>query len=76
MHGGNQMRSVGNHTPYCHHQLLTRPLYTCFRPLQVSQFKRPAQPLQLYEFEGCPFCRKVREAACACALCVATSASS
>jgi glutathione S-transferase len=23
---------------------------------------RPAQPLVLYEFEGCPFCRKVREA--------------
>ena len=24
--------------------------------------RRPAQPLELYEFEGCPFCRKVREA--------------
>ena len=24
---------------------------------------RPAQPLELYEFESCPFCRKVREAA-------------
>jgi glutathione S-transferase len=24
--------------------------------------KRPEQPLTLYEFEGCPFCRKVREA--------------
>src|SRR5215471_6061377 len=23
--------------------------------------KRPAQPLALYEFEACPFCRKVRE---------------
>jgi glutathione S-transferase len=23
---------------------------------------RPEKPLQLYEFEGCPFCRKVREA--------------
>lgn len=23
---------------------------------------RPAQPLELYEFEGCPYCRKVREA--------------
>ena len=23
---------------------------------------RPALPLQLYEFEGCPYCRKVREA--------------
>jgi glutathione S-transferase len=24
--------------------------------------KRPAKPLDLYEFEACPFCRKVREA--------------
>ncbi|MBM4270180.1 MAG: glutathione S-transferase [Deltaproteobacteria bacterium] len=24
---------------------------------------RPSQPLELYEFEACPFCRKVREAA-------------
>lgn len=24
--------------------------------------KRPEKPLQLYEFEGCPYCRKVREA--------------
>ncbi len=24
--------------------------------------KRPAQPLALYEFEACPYCRKVREA--------------
>ena len=24
--------------------------------------KRPAEALRLYEFEGCPFCRKVREA--------------
>ena len=23
---------------------------------------RPRQPLEIYEFEGCPFCRKVREA--------------
>ncbi|MHA7839078.1 MAG: glutathione S-transferase N-terminal domain-containing protein, partial [bacterium] len=23
---------------------------------------RPERPLELYEFEGCPFCRKVREA--------------
>eukprot|EP00238_Polyblepharides_amylifera_P014951 CAMPEP_0196578922 /NCGR_PEP_ID=MMETSP1081-20130531/13259_1 /TAXON_ID=36882 /ORGANISM="Pyramimonas amylifera, Strain CCMP720" /LENGTH=323 /DNA_ID=CAMNT_0041898319 /DNA_START=82 /DNA_END=1053 /DNA_ORIENTATION=+ len=29
---------------------------------KISQFKRPAQPIELYEFEGCPFCRKVREA--------------
>jgi len=24
--------------------------------------ERPAKPLELYEFEGCPYCRKVREA--------------
>jgi glutathione S-transferase len=24
--------------------------------------RRPAQPLELYEFEACPYCRKVREA--------------
>lgn len=24
--------------------------------------RRPEQPLRLYEFEGCPYCRKVREA--------------
>lgn len=24
--------------------------------------RRPERPLELYEFEGCPFCRKVREA--------------
>lgn len=29
----------------------------------VANFrKRPDKPLELYEFEGCPFCRKVREA--------------
>jgi len=28
----------------------------------VGGFPRPAQPLEIYEFEGCPFCRKVREA--------------
>jgi hypothetical protein len=27
---------------------------------------RPSKPLELYEFEGCPFCRKVREALRAC----------
>ena len=26
---------------------------------------RPEQPLELYEFEACPYCRKVREALCA-----------
>jgi glutathione S-transferase len=32
--------------------------------LRVSHVgPRPAQPLELYEFESCPFCRKVREAA-------------
>ncbi len=28
----------------------------------VSRGPRPARTLELYEFEGCPFCRKVREA--------------
>lgn len=28
----------------------------------VASLPRPTLPLQLYEFEGCPFCRKVREA--------------
>lgn len=26
---------------------------------KASTFNRPAKPLELYEFEGCPFCRKV-----------------
>jgi glutathione S-transferase len=30
----------------------------------LDQCKRPATPLKLYEFEGCPYCRKVREALC------------
>jgi len=29
---------------------------------EVANYKRPAQPIQIYEFEGCPFCKKVREA--------------
>ena len=28
----------------------------------VAEFPRPAQPIILYEFDACPFCRKVREA--------------
>eukprot|EP01026_Neomeris_dumetosa_P072127 TRINITY_DN73304_c0_g1_i3.p2 TRINITY_DN73304_c0_g1~~TRINITY_DN73304_c0_g1_i3.p2 ORF type:complete len:235 (-),score=26.06 TRINITY_DN73304_c0_g1_i3:188-892(-) len=28
---------------------------------KVQNFKRPKLPLKLYEFEGCPFCKKVRE---------------
>jgi glutathione S-transferase len=33
--------------------------------LRVSALgKRPEKPLELYEFENCPFCRKVREALC------------
>jgi len=28
----------------------------------VTAGKQPAKPLELYEFEGCPFCRKVRVA--------------
>lgn len=26
---------------------------------KTETFPRPAKPLELYEFEGCPFCRKV-----------------
>jgi len=26
----------------------------------VSKYARPAKPLKIYEFEGCPFCKKVR----------------
>lgn len=29
---------------------------------KVTGFKRPEKPLVLYEFQGCPFCKKVREA--------------
>jgi len=29
----------------------------------VGSWPRPALPLTLYEFQGCPFCRRVREAA-------------
>ncbi|CAD7699431.1 unnamed protein product [Ostreobium quekettii] len=29
---------------------------------KVAEFPRPNQPLEIYEFEGCPFCRKAREA--------------
>ncbi|KAI5013544.1 hypothetical protein ZWY2020_037057 [Hordeum vulgare] len=28
---------------------------------KVGQCPRPAKPIEIYEFEGCPFCRKVRE---------------
>jgi hypothetical protein len=28
---------------------------------QVGTFKRPVKPIELYEFQGCPFCRKVRQ---------------
>jgi len=27
---------------------------------RISTFPRPDKPITLYEFEGCPFCRKVR----------------
>eukprot|EP00232_Nephroselmis_pyriformis_P030730 CAMPEP_0182853196 /NCGR_PEP_ID=MMETSP0034_2-20130328/570_1 /TAXON_ID=156128 /ORGANISM="Nephroselmis pyriformis, Strain CCMP717" /LENGTH=374 /DNA_ID=CAMNT_0024983955 /DNA_START=279 /DNA_END=1403 /DNA_ORIENTATION=+ len=30
----------------------------------VATFNRPVLPLEVYEFDGCPFCRKVREALC------------
>jgi len=34
------------------------------RSTTLSSFARPEKTLILYEFEGCPFCRKVREAIC------------
>jgi len=34
----------------------------------LASFARPAQPLVLYEFQGCPFCAKVREAVSALGL--------
>mmetsp|Transcript_69030 Transcript_69030/g.112032 ORF Transcript_69030/g.112032 Transcript_69030/m.112032 type:complete len:335 (+) Transcript_69030:1-1005(+) len=36
--------------------------YMTVEDSKISQFARPSLPVQLYEFEGCPFCRKVREA--------------
>jgi len=30
----------------------------------LTRTRRPKQLLELYEFEGCPFCKKVREAVC------------
>jgi len=29
---------------------------------QIPNFQRPEKPLEIYEFEACPFCKKVREA--------------
>ena len=28
----------------------------------VAKFPRPEKPLKMYQFQGCPFCKKVREA--------------
>jgi glutathione S-transferase len=46
---------------------VTTSLLASFAGLGLGAFVgplgvRPAKPLELYEFEGCPFCRKVREA--------------
>jgi hypothetical protein len=30
----------------------------------LNKATRPVKPLKLYDFEGCPFCRKVRETIC------------
>ena len=32
-------------------------------PQAAARAQKPAQPIRLYEFEACPFCRRVREAA-------------
>jgi len=37
--------------------------YMTVETSDILRYARPAEPVQLYEFEGCPFCRKVREAA-------------
>jgi hypothetical protein len=34
--------------------------YMTVEKSNVEAYPRPTQPVQLYEFEGCPFCRKVR----------------
>jgi hypothetical protein len=56
-------------TPWCYHCMQQTDYTQCpFAALphaqvsetsEVASFPRPAQPLQLYEFQGCPFCRKV-----------------
>ena len=38
------------------------PFGTTVGPAAATRAGEPAQPLQLYEFEACPFCRRVREA--------------
>ncbi|KAK9785024.1 hypothetical protein WJX73_009973 [Symbiochloris irregularis] len=44
-------------------QALLRAGSGAFVSDKLATFKdRPAKPIQLFEFEGCPFCRKVREA--------------
>lgn len=30
----------------------------------VASFKRPEKPITIYEFDACPFCKKVREMVC------------
>lgn len=42
-------------------QVAKRALY---ETSDVASYPKPAQPLELYDLEGCPFCRKVREALC------------
>ena len=29
--------------------------------MQIGTFKRPVEPIVMYEFDACPFCKKVRE---------------
>jgi len=30
----------------------------------IASFKRPEKPIAIYEFDACPFCKKVREMVC------------
>lgn len=41
-------------------------LASALRPNRVRQVpaRRPAEPLVLWQYEGCPYCRKVRESLC------------
>jgi glutaredoxin len=45
-------------TKYSIVRAFDKRIYENGQPLKL----KPSQPIELYEFEGCPFCRKVREA--------------
>jgi len=57
---------LGNFNPLRSFEVGSSIAATMLRPLSGVRVgalgKRPAAPITLYEFESCPFCRKVREA--------------